>query len=438
MPGGYPEPGTPEGQPSHICLGSMHPYPRPPCITLPSVLHGDERFQWNMGESRRAARSIKRERVHQFTHPLHSTAPPSPANLQNYAKVSASGLPQDTECEICYEPYDGGDHSAIKLEAVGCGHLFAHKCLQHWVNSGMGNAHTCPKCRRSLDPCLDKGRPRRAPNPSESLGIAIRRPIHQMEEARRRNMEMRADPMGRYQTVGNPSGQPNLDTPPTLPRGSAPLLRTTIFASSNPHQKMFTPGRSRANMAPVLEQTAAPRLRIDAPAPPQACQPTITLYALTNGVLPSPSHRGGQGITYIGVTASDPTSTAIPFDEMDEEQRESLFRRFPGLRISWERIMRERELTQARGAFQRVREVLGSARESLKMARKLRRDVGESSFEIRDMSGNMFRGLAHEAREPALEVSNTAPLARELAPQGVGDQDHEEDKGVDENEVHEE
>lgn len=57
---------------------------------------------------------------------------------------------EDPECPICMEDYDGGEHCAIQLQRVSCGHIFGRKCIQEWVNSEMPNAHRCPSCRRSI------------------------------------------------------------------------------------------------------------------------------------------------------------------------------------------------------------------------------------------------------------------------------------------------
>jgi hypothetical protein len=83
---------------------------------------------------------------------------PPPANLRNYFTVPGSELAaDDTLCGICYQPYDfdaGDDHVPIRFHAV-CSHTAGKSCLEKWVNSGEGMAHTCPYCRRSLLPCLE-------------------------------------------------------------------------------------------------------------------------------------------------------------------------------------------------------------------------------------------------------------------------------------------
>lgn len=82
--------------------------------------------------------------------------PPKPAQVQHFTVLLADDACHDKECPICQDPYNDGDHPAIRMQHVPCDHVFGLKCIQEWVNSGMQNAHLCPSCRQSITGALSR------------------------------------------------------------------------------------------------------------------------------------------------------------------------------------------------------------------------------------------------------------------------------------------
>ena len=80
--------------------------------------------------------------IHQVAHRRqHGSAyrnrmPPTRAVIRRYTQLSAADPSHEPECPICYESYNDEDHPAIRLENVGCNHIFWRNCLREWVNSG--------------------------------------------------------------------------------------------------------------------------------------------------------------------------------------------------------------------------------------------------------------------------------------------------------------
>jgi hypothetical protein len=79
---------------------------------------------------------------------------PPPAQIQHFSTLLSNDSAHEPECAICQESYDDKEHTAIRLQKVNCIHVFGRSCLQQWVNSGMGNAHRCPNCRRDITAAL--------------------------------------------------------------------------------------------------------------------------------------------------------------------------------------------------------------------------------------------------------------------------------------------
>ncbi|KAF2752161.1 hypothetical protein M011DRAFT_454987 [Sporormia fimetaria CBS 119925] len=69
------------------------------------------------------------------------------AEQLNKDQFLRSLAPEDAECDICREPFEG-DHIASRLP---CGHWFGRSCLTSWVDTPTGPPNdTCPKCRAPM------------------------------------------------------------------------------------------------------------------------------------------------------------------------------------------------------------------------------------------------------------------------------------------------
>jgi hypothetical protein len=108
---------------------------------------------------------------------LRATRRAPPAQIQHFSTLPTNDPTYEPECPICQEPYNDKEHAAIRLQKVNCTHVFGRSCLQQWMNSGMGNAHRCPSCRRDITAALSRAIPA-APLPTVNGTI---NPAHQQD-----------------------------------------------------------------------------------------------------------------------------------------------------------------------------------------------------------------------------------------------------------------
>ncbi|KAF1835826.1 hypothetical protein BDW02DRAFT_578414 [Decorospora gaudefroyi] len=118
--------------------------------------------------------------------------------------------PTETECTICLEELQQGQHGIDQIQA--CGHAFHAGCLLSWLNSRNPRHSSCPNCRLELFPT-------RHP---------IREPPTHFEQRR-----------GEYLT------------PPTFNSGTYQLLFENLFMS----QESFTTNSDLLHTNPVREHT---------------------------------------------------------------------------------------------------------------------------------------------------------------------------------------
>ena len=117
-----------------------------------------------------------------------SYTPGNYVRLQFIDVLEPSERPEP-DCPICREPYNTTDHAAVRMQNVGCDHVFGRDCLEEWVNSRMPNSHRCPSCRRDLDPALRPEDRHRSRFPREILEAQAHRARLAVAEATRRTRE---------------------------------------------------------------------------------------------------------------------------------------------------------------------------------------------------------------------------------------------------------